>query len=77
MKSSGEKALVLVAAALVERDRGERDREHLAGAALGARTLDEARRALWEWLDLLRWHSNKGRGEREGSVFYLLLGNAP
>jgi len=45
-------ALVLAAAALVERDRGERDREHLAGATLGARTLDEARRALWEWLNL-------------------------
>ena len=44
--------LVLAAAARVVHERGERDREHLVGAALCAQTLDEARRALREWLDL-------------------------
>ena len=40
---------VLAAAELVVRERGERDDEHLVGAARGARTLDEARRALRKW----------------------------
>ena len=44
--------VVLAAAARVVHERGERDREHLVGAALCAQTLDEARRALREWLDL-------------------------
>ena len=43
---------VVAAAALVVRERGERDHEHLVGAARGARTLDEARRALRKWLYL-------------------------
>ena len=41
--------LVLAAAALVVREGGERDDEHLVGAARGPRTLDEARRALRKW----------------------------
>ena len=44
--------LVLAVAALVVRECGERDPEHLVGAALYTRTLDEARRALRKWLDL-------------------------
>ena len=40
---------VVAAAALVVRERGERDNEDLVGAARGARTLDEARRALRKW----------------------------
>ena len=49
-----ERATVAVraAAALVVRERGERDDEDLVGAARGPRTLDEARRALRKWLDL-------------------------
>ena len=41
--------LVRAAAALVVRERGERDDEDLVGAARGPRTLDEARRALRKW----------------------------
>ena len=44
--------VVLAAAVRVVHERGERDREHLADAALCAQTLDEARRALREWLNL-------------------------
>ena len=46
-----ERAIVAVraAAARVERERGERDDEHLVGAARGPRTLDEARRGLRKW----------------------------
>ena len=41
--------LVLAATELSERQCGEREDEHLVGAAFCPRTLDEARRALWEW----------------------------
>ena len=40
---------VVAAATRVVRERGERDHEDLVGAARGARTLDEARRALRKW----------------------------
>ena len=41
--------LILTAAAILVRERGERDDEDLVGAARGARTLDEAWRALRKW----------------------------